>query len=517
MRRGGDVSVATKQAGTTRQDVIYSDIPGRLDRLPWSRFHRLLVIALGVTWVLDGLEVTVVGSIGPVLQHPETLGLTPREIGLAGTLYLAGALLGALVFGHLTDRLGRKKLFSITLSVYMLGAVLTALSWGVWSFALFRFITGLAIGGEYSAINSAIDELIPARVRGRVDLIINGTFWVGAAAGALASLILLDPNWVPVWLGWRLAFGLGALVGIAMVVARHAVPESPRWLLTHGKSDEAHRIMDDIEKMAVGEEGRAALPAVEQKMAFRPVAIGFGTILHTILVRYRRRALLGLVLIASQAFFYNGIIFTYPLVLDKFFHVPYERVPGFALFFAAGNFLGPLLLGHLFDTWGRRIMISATYALSGVMIAVIQIFFLLGWLNAYSQTFLFVATCFFASAAASAGYLTVSEIFPLEMRALAIALFYILGTAIGGLLAPMWFGYLIETEQPGVVTLGYLTGSGLMILAAITEVFLGVNSERKSLEDVTSPLSTEGLDNESSPAERREAIPVLSGSLQAKA
>ncbi len=482
---------ATPSNKPAPQQAVQSDIPARLDRLPWSRFHWLLVVALGVTWVLDGLEVTVVGSIGPMLEQPETLGLTAREVGLANTLYLAGALIGALVFGHLTDRLGRKRLFTITLGIYMVGSTFTAFSWGFWTFALFRFVTGTAIGGEYSAINSAIDELIPARVRGRVDLIVNGTFWVGAAAGALASLVMLNPAVMPVWLGWRLAFGLGALVGVAMVAARHYVPESPRWLLTHGKAEEAHRIIDEIEIMAVGEEGKKKLPAVEQRVSFRPVSVGFGTILHTILVRYRSRAILGLILIASQAYFYNGITFTYPLVLHRFFHVPPEHAPGYALVFAVGNFAGPLLLGHLFDTIGRRVMITITYALSGILIIGIQCIFLAGELTAISQTILFVITCFFASAAASAGYLTVSEVFPLEMRALAIALFYVIGTAIGGLLAPTLFGDLIETNRRGAIATGYMIGAGLMLLAAAAEWFLGVDSERKALEEVASPLSSE--------------------------
>jgi len=476
---------------STAQKAIPSDIPARLDRLPWSRFHWLLVVALGITWVLDGLEVTVVGSIGPMLKHPNTLGLTDGEVGLAGSFYLAGAIIGALVFGHLTDRLGRKRLFTITLGIYMAGSALTACSWGIGSFALFRFVTGMAIGGEYSAINSAIDELIPARVRGRVDLIVNGTFWIGATVGALAGLVFLNPAVLPVWLGWRLAFGIGALVGVVMVVARHYVPESPRWLLTHGRGEEAHRIMDAIEKLAVGEERQAKLPAVEQRISVRPVAIGFGVILHTILVRYRSRALLGLVLIASQAFLYNGIYLTYPLVLDRFFHVAAQRVPGYALLFNVSNFLGPLLLGHLFDTLGRRIMITASYALSGLMIIGIECFFLVGDLTAQSQTLSFAATCFFASAAASAGYLTVSEVFPLEMRALAIALFYVIGTAVGGLLAPTFFGTLLETNRRGALAVGYLIGAGLMLVAAATEWFLGVDSERKALEEVASPLSAE--------------------------
>jgi MFS family permease len=480
-----------------KPQTIHSDIPARLDRLPWSKFHWLLIIALGVTWVLDGLEVTVVGSIGPTLTDPDipptvTLRLLDWELGLANSIYLAGALGGALVFGHLTDRLGRKRLFTVTLLIYLAGAGLTALSWSFWSFSLFRAVTGMAIGGEYSAINSAIDELIPARLRGRVDLIVNGTFWIGAAAGALVCVVLLDPNHVPVWLGWRLAFGLGALVGLGMIFARKYVPESPRWLLTHGQKEEAERIMDQIETLAVGEDGRRALPPIHQQFSFRPMSIGFGTIAHTLLVRYRGRALLGLVLISSQAFFFNGITFTYPLVLKKFFNVPAPDAPGYALVFAAGCFLGPLLLGHLFDTHGRRRMITATYALSGLMIIGIECLFLAGWLTANTQTLLWAGTCFFASAAASAGYLTVSEVFPLEMRALVIALFYVLGTAVGGLVAPTLFSALIQTGRPADLSIGYFIGAGLMLVAAVTEYVMGVDSEGKSLEEVAAPLSAEG-------------------------
>lgn len=476
--------------------TIHSDIPARLDRLPWSKFHWLLIIALGVTWVLDGLEVTVVGSIGPTLTdtaipRTETLRLQSWELGLANSTYLAGALGGALVFGHLTDRLGRKRLFTVTLLIYLVGAGLTALSWNFWSFALFRAVTGMAIGGEYSAINSAIDELIPARLRGRVDLIVNGTFWIGAAAGALLCVVLLNPRYVPVWLGWRLAFGLGALVGLGMIFARKYVPESPRWLLTHGDEEEAKRIMDEIELMAVGREGREALPPVQQRSTFRPTSIGFGRIIHTLLVRYRSRAVLGLVLISSQAFFFNGITFTYPLVLKTFFHVPAPNTPQYSLIFAAGCFLGPLLLGHLFDTHGRRRMITATYALSGLLIIGIECLFLAGLLTANTQTLLWSGTCLFASAAASAGYLTVSEVFPLEMRALVISLFYVVGTAVGGLVAPLLFGSLIETGKPSMLALGYFIGAGLMLAAAATEFFMGVDSEGKSLEEVAAPLSSE--------------------------
>jgi MFS family permease len=486
------VTVSLEAPHKSQAEVFETDIPARLDRLPWSRFHWLLVIALGITWVLDGLEVTVVGSVGPFLKRGETLGLSDAEVGLAGSIYLAGAIIGALLFGHLTDRLGRKRLFTITLGVYLAGVTFTACSWEFWTFALFRALTGMAIGGEYAAINSAIDELIPAEVRGRVDLIVNGTFWAGAAAGALVSLVLLDTRYVPAWLGWRLAFGVGALVGVAMILARHYVPESPRWLLMHGRQKEAEKIMEEIETLAVGKDGRDRLPPVRQRLRYRPTGpIGFGTILHTLLVRYRSRAVLGLVLISSQAFFYNGITFTYPLVLDKFFHVHDASVPRYALLFAAGNFFGPLVLGHLFDTVGRRLMISATYALSGVLIVGIECLFLAGWLNADTQTLLWAGTCFFASSAASAGYLTVSEVFPLEMRALAIALFYVIGTAVGGLVAPFFFGILIETGKPEAISTGYFVGAGLMIVAAIVEWVMGVATERKSLEDIASPLMSE--------------------------
>jgi MFS family permease len=467
---------------------ITTDIPARLDRLPWGRFHWLLITALGITWVLDGLEATIVAAIGSTLEKPSTLGLGAAQIGLAGTLYLAGAIAGALVFGHMTDRLGRKKLFIVTLGIYLAGAGLTACSWDFGSFVLFRVLTGMAIGGEYSAINSAIDELIPARVRGRVDLAINGTYWLGAAAGAAVSVPLLDPHLIPEWLGWRVAFALGALVGGAMILARRHVPESPRWLLTHGRHDEAEAVMADIESRAAGD-GKPA-PAAQRITVYPGADIGFGTIARTLLGDYRKRAFLGLVLIASQAFFYNGISFTYPLVLTHYFGVPADRAGLYVLVMALANLLGPLLLGHFFDTVGRRRMIAGTYALSGAVIAVGQVFFLDDRLTAGTQTLLWGVAFFFASAAASAGYLTVSEIFPLEMRALAIALFYAVGTAVGGLTAPALFGGLVETDRRGALAAGYWFGAGLMVAAAAVEWWLGVDTEQKALEDVAAPLST---------------------------
>jgi MFS family permease len=476
--------------GTAGDQPIETDIPARLDRLPWTRFHWLLVIALGVTWVLDGLEGTIVAAINPVLTESYGLGLDTAQVGFAVTAYLLGAIGGALFFGHLTDRLGRKKLFTVTLGIYLVGAILTAFSWNYWSFLLFRLITGMAIGGEYSAINSAIDELIPARLRGRVDLAINGTFWVGAILGAGTTVFLLDPRLLPAWLGWRICFGLGGLVGLAMIFVRQHVPESPRWLLTHGRGREAEEIMQRIEAHAGGPD---KLPPVSQKITIYPGAahIGFGTIAHTMFVRYRSRAVLGLVLIVSQAFFYNGISFTYPLVLNRYFGVPADRTGVYVVCMAVANFLGPLLLGRFFDTVGRRKMITATYAFSGVAIIATELLFLSGHITSpVVQTLLWGLAFFSASAAASAGYLTVSEIFPLEMRALAIALFYAVGTAIGGLLAPALFGTLLEMTR-GWLVVGYLFGAGLMLTAALVEWVLGVDTEGKALEDVAAPLTSE--------------------------
>jgi MFS family permease len=481
------VSAGDPGLAISGRSTIQTDIPARLDRLPWTAFHWLLITALGVTWVLDGLEVTVVSAVGNALLRPGTLGLTAAQVGAAQTFYLFGAIGGALLFGHLTDRLGRKKLFTVTLLIYLAGAVLTALSWNFLSFALFRMLTGMAIGGEYAAINSAIDELIPARLRGRVDLAINGTFWLGAMAGAAISIPLLNPRILPEWLGWRLAFGVGAAVGFGMIIARRFVPESPRWLMTHGRLDEAEKIMSSIEVHAVGH----TLPPVQGRLTIHTGhQVGFKSIAHAMLVRYRRRAVLGLVLIASQAFFYNGISFSFPLVLGQFYAVPADRTGIYIFAMAAANFLGPLLLGPLFDTVGRRRMIAGTYALSGALILGTLPLFLRRDLTAETQTVVWAATFFLASAAASAGYLTVSEIFPLEMRALAIALFYALGTAIGGLGAPALFGRLLELGMTPLA-FGYVFGAALMLFAATTEWWLGIDAERKSLEDVTPPLSAE--------------------------
>ena len=468
--------------------VIESDIPARLDRLPWSNFHWLIVIALGITWVLDGLEVTLAGALGGVLKRSDALGLTDAQVGASATCYLVGAVLGALIFGYLTDRLGRKRLFTVTLLVYLTATALSACSWNFASYALFRGLTGAGIGGEYSAINSAIDELIPARVRGRVDLIINASFWIGAAIGAAASIVLLDMGIVPISLGWRLAFGIGAILGLSIIFLRHSVPESPRWLMIHGRHTEAERIVAGVEKKITGHSQPE--PSQNETIRIHPrTHTPLGEIWDAIVHEHRRRSLLALALMASQAFFYNAIFFTYALVLVTFYHLPAQKV-GFYLFpFAIGNFAGPLFLGHLFDVIGRKKMITITYALSGILLAISGWMFQQGMLTATTQAIAWSVIFFFASSAASSAYLTVSEIFPLEIRGLAIAIFYALGTLVGGVAAPFIFGLLIQTESRTHLLYGYLAGAALMIAAGMIEAFIGVDAEQKSLESVTNPLS----------------------------
>ena len=462
-----------------------TDIPARLDRLPWSRFHWLIVIALGITWVLDGLEVTLVGSLSGAITGDKHVGISEAEIGFAASAYLSGAIIGALGFGHLTDRLGRKKLFLITVAVYAVATMATAASWDFASFALFRFATGLGIGGEYAAINSAIDELIPARCRGWTDLAINGTFWIGAALGAGASLVVLDPNVVPPEIGWRAAFAIGGVVGFSIMLLRRHVPESPRWLMIHGRVREAAAVVDEIETR-VGQTIAEPAPRIRLKTG---ETLGLWRVARDIAKLYPKRLLLGLVLMASQAFFYNAIFFTYALVLAKFYDVPSGRVGLYMFAFAIGNFFGPLLLGRFFDTIGRRFMITLTYALAGILMALTAILFAQNLLDAAQQTAAWTVIFFIASAAASAAYLTVGESFPLEVRAIVIALFYAAGTAIGGVAAPALFGALIATGSRDALMWGYLGGAALMLIAAATEAWIGVAAERKSLESVARPLS----------------------------
>ncbi|MDR6451924.1 MFS transporter [Variovorax paradoxus] len=472
--------------------AVHSDIPARLDRLPWSRWHWRVVIALGVAWVLDGLEVTLVGSIGAVLERPDTLGLSAGEIGWSGSVYIAGAVIGALLFGRLTDRLGRKKLFLVTLVVYTLGTLATAFSPNFAFFALCRFVTGLGIGGEYAAINSAIDELIPARVRGRVNLAINGSFWIGAALGAGLSLVLLDPRVIgPVW-GWRAGFALGAMLAVAILLVRRDVPESPRWLMSRGRSDEALRIVETIEAEVRAQHGPLAL--AEGRVAYgrgHHRSPSMREVAQVLLRRYRARSVVAVALMVSQAFFYNAIFFTYALVLTRFYGVAEDNVALYIFPFALGNVLGPLLLGPLFDSVGRRRMIALTYVLAGVGLAFTGWAFMMGWLDARSQALCWSAVFFLASAAASSAYLTVSEVFPLEMRAMAIAIFYAIGMGAGGFAAPVLFGVLIETGSRGAVMVGYAIGATLVIVAGLLALRYAADAECKPLEEVAPPLSSD--------------------------
>jgi MFS family permease len=469
--------------------IVETDIPARLDRLPWGRFHTRVVVALGVTWILDGLEVTLAGALSGALKASPVLRFSNTEIGLAASAYLVGAVLGALFFGWLTDRLGRKKLFFITLSVYLVATGATAFSWDFWSFALFRFVTGAGIGGEYTAINSTIQELIPARVRGWTDLTINGSFWVGAAMGALGSIVLLDPAIIDPEIGWRAAFLIGALLALIIFVIRLWIPESPRWLMTHGRIGEAERIVADIERRLLAgapAHHTADLPRVRLRVrTFTPLAEVAWTLVH----HQRRRSLVGLTLMASQAFFYNAIFFTYALILTDFYGIRADSIGWYLLPFALGNFTGPLLLGRLFDTLGRRIMIAFTYAVSGMLLAGTGWLFVAELISAETQTVCWMVIFFFASAAASSAYLTVSETFPLEIRALAIACFYAVGTGVGGVVGPWLFGVLIDTGSRASVFGGYLLGAVLMLAAAGVQWRFGVAAERKPLEEVARPLA----------------------------
>ncbi|MEO8321336.1 MAG: MFS transporter [Bradyrhizobium sp.] len=488
-RRGSIAGNNTPASQPLPQDndrIIETSIPARLDNLRWSGFHTRVVLALGITWVLDGLEVTLAGSLAGALKESPALQFSNFDVGLSSSAYLAGAVLGALGFGWLTDRIGRKKLFFITLALYLTATAATALSWSVASYALFRFLTGAGIGGEYTAINSTIQELVPARYRGWTDLLINGSFWIGAAIGAISAIVLLDPAVMAPDHGWRLAYLTGAGLGLVVFVMRMWIPESPRWLMIHGRPDEAHAIVEEIEKSATGQVPQETLPKIRIRMRshtpLREVA-------RTLFTTYRTRSLVGLVLMTAQAFFYNAIFFTFALVLTDFFGIPANQVGWYILPFAAGNFLGPLLLGRLFDTLGRRAMITFTYGVSGVLLAASGYLFSIGVLSAQTQTIAWMVIFFFASPAASAAYLTVSETFPLEVRALAIALFYAIGTGIGGVAGPALFGALIDTGSRNSVFAGYLFGSALMAVAAIVAWRYAIAAERKSLETVARPLA----------------------------
>lgn len=480
MRRAGVV--------TGMPDRFSTDVPARLDRLPFSRFHWRVALALGITWALDGLEVTLVGSLAGALREG-SLGLSEAQVGLAGSAYLVGAVAGALYFGWLTDRLGRRKLFFITLGLYLVASIGSGLAWDFWSFALLRALTGAGIGGEYAAVNSAIQELIPARRRGATDLAVNGSFWGGAALGSIGALVVLHPGVLPPEIGWRAAFILGGVLAFGVLLLRRHIPESPRWLMLHGKPGEAERIVGRIETEVRQQHG--ALPPLD----YGPVTLRrrghaeMAEVLHAMLHQHRRRAVLGLVLMACQAFCYNAVFFTYALVLGRFHGVPAAEVGWYMLPFALGNLAGPLLLGPLFDSIGRKPMITLTYAIAGLLMAATGWAFAREWLTAWQQTACWTAIFFFASAAASAAYLTVGESFPLEMRALAIALFYAFGTAAGGVVGPALFGWLIEGGARTDIMWGYLAAAALMLVAAATEWRLGFAAEGRSLEQVATPLS----------------------------
>jgi MFS family permease len=468
---------------------IESAVPARMDRLPWSGWHARIIIALGTSWLLDGLEVTLVGSLSGVLESHNGLSLTDQQVTSMATVYLAGAVIGALLFGHLTDRFGRKKLFLVTLATYSLATLSTAFSAGLVGFAVCRFFTGVGIGGEYAAINSAVDELIPGKVRGTVDLLVNGTFWLGATIGSLSALFLLGSHGPPPTLGWRLAFGIGGTLGLAVLLLRLAVPESPRWLMLRGREQEADRVVTDIEKQVT--KGRMDLAPAGPPLKLRPRDhTPFREIIRNMLGPNRMRSVLGLVLMVGQAFFFNAVFFTFGLVAKKFFQASDSDLPLQLLPFAVGSFLGPLILGPLFDKIGRKPMIVATYGSAGLLLAGVCFWFAQGTLGLVGLKWCFSVIFFIASSAASAAYLTVSEIFPLEIRAFAIALFYSLGTLMGGVGAPYLFGILLATGSKGMVALGYLLGAVLMIIGAVCEYVLGVEAAGKSLESISTPLQS---------------------------
>jgi len=479
-------------SGGVETGVIETKIPARLDRLPWSRFHWLIVAGLGTAWILDGLEVNVVGSISSRISETGAgTGLTPADVsGWAASLYVAGACVGALIFGQLTDRFGRKRLFMITLGIYLTGTILTAFTFSpAWFFAV-RFITGMGIGGEYSAINSAIDELIPAKHRGRVDVSINGSYWLGGVFGSLLAVVLL--NNFAVNIGWRLSFILGAVIGLGVLLVRKNVPESPRWLFIHGREKEAEELVKGIED-EVGEETGEPLsePDAEPLKVRQRKTIPLSLIMRSVVTMYPRRTILGLSLFIGQAFLYNSILFGFGNLLSLYFHTPSGNTPYYLAVFAVGNFAGALLLSPLFDTVGRKPMIAGTYIISGVLLIGTGLLFRAHELNDVSFTACCCVVFFFASAGASAAYLTVSEVFPMETRALCIAVFYAVGTGIGGIIGPQVFSRMINTGSYQQVFLALSLGAVMMIIGGVAELFFGVKAEGESLESIAKPLTVE--------------------------
>ena len=474
-------------SNTAAQDrPVRSLIPARMHDMPWSRFHWMVVFGLGTAWILDGLEVQIVAAGG----FEKSLSMSSADVGLAGTVYLLGEVAGALVFGRLTDTLGRKKMFTLTLAVYLVGAALAGLAPTMELFLVCRFISGMGIGGEYSAVNSAIDELIPGKHRGRVDLAINGTYWLGAALGALASSILLDTDRFAENVGWRIAFFIGPVLGLAIIYLRRHIPESPRWMLTHGRAEEAEQIVSGIEQ-SVRDNGQE-LPHHDDSEA-RWIKAGKGLtgkqLSYVFFKLYPTRTVLGLSLMITQSFLYNAIFFTYALVLKNFYDLSAAQAALFFFPFAIGNLLGPLLLGPLFDTVGRRKMIGGCYAGSGVVLGISAFLFQADALTAVTHTAFWCVAFFFASAGASAGYLTVSETFPQEVRGQAISYFFCIAQVFGAL-GPVLYGALIgDGTDRTPMFWGYLLATGVMLFGAVVAAVWGVDAEGKSLEEIAPPLT----------------------------
>jgi MFS family permease len=483
-------SASESAAGGT--GTVRSLIPARLDRLPWTRFHWSIVVGLGVAWILDGLEIQIVAANG----YADTLHLSATQVGLVGTTYLVGQVVGSLYFGWLSDRLGRRRLFILTLAIYLIGSGVAGFAFSLWFLLIFRFIAGAGIGGEYAAINSAIDELIPSHYRGRVDIAINGTYWAGAALGAAASIPLFNPDVISQDWGWRIGFWIGPVLGLFIIYLRRHIPESPRWLITHGRAEQAERTIDEIEQRVESTGGRLERVDDSAAIELKPIEyVPFRTIVGVLFRKYPKRTLTAAAMMITQSFLYNAIFFTYALVLQNFYDIPRDHTPYFLFPFAAGNLIGPLVLGHLFDTIGRRKMIFATYGLSGLVLLVSAFLFHAGALTATTQTIFWCVAFFFASAGASSAYLTVSETFPLELRAQAISYFFSLAQIFGSI-APALYGALIgDGSQRGPLTIGYIIGAVIMILGGVIAIIFGTDAERKSLETVSEPLSLVGVRN----------------------